>query len=111
MKLFTKNLTFGIENKDWQFILLFASFLIFMLAVTLFYTGLKNVDYSRNILYMSFKLNMSEMYDDFYDMGLQGDVYDFDEWYRIGFKQLYNASHLFMISFIILFFYILSKKW
>ena len=80
--------------------------LLFIIAITWFSAGFKNVDYSANMMVIVEYYDL----DIIGDMGVNGGFHTLEEWYLTGLRQLYLSYHLFMVCFIALFFYLLYVR-
>lgn len=88
---------------------MFLALCIFIYAMVTFSNGFKNMDYSTSILKLSY-YGQSDLYKNVLETGVFGEQNNLDWWYMIGLKQLYTSFILFILSFIILFFYLLFEK-
>lgn len=102
------------ESKDdmyfsLTFLLLFG---IFIGGVFNIYAGIKNVDYSRNVLWMSCQFEDIDYYKirDTGSNGVRNFTYGMDDWYLIGFKQIYRGFLMLVIDIIVLFFIMINSK-
>lgn len=83
--------------------ILIISLILIISSLFLGLTGLKNSDLSCNMMILDREYNLNL----FGDKGLDGTERSFQNWYIIGLTQMYISSLLSLLSFMLLFGYIL----